>query len=207
MKKTTLALIFSSLALSSAMAQATPMQPAFSQQQKHHSYLNSVSIGAGILGGASIDAVDQDGRNRSGVEFGAGVGFDISMDHQLSKKMAIEIRGSQNDAIFKTSTTTVSITAKGILPISSRTKLIGKVGAAYLNTQHKKDHFLETQQSTSSFAPEVGIGVGFDLTNHINTSLEYNAAITSSNYYNGEAMKQTGSLAMGLASLNVTYQF
>ena len=79
MKKTTLALIFSSLALSSAMGQATPMQPVFLQQQKHSSYLNSVSIGRGIEVGTNSAAVPNDLNESEG-------GFEISLDHQLNKK-------------------------------------------------------------------------------------------------------------------------
>ncbi len=201
MKKTTLALIFSSLALSSAMGQATPIQPVFLQQQKHSSYLNSVSIGRGIEVGTNSAAVPNDLNESEG-------GFEISLDHQLNKKMAIEIRGSCSGVFFDRSTTSVSITAKGILHISSHTQLIGKVGAAHVNTKYSSI-FSTPQSPRTSFAPEVGIGVGFDLTAHINTSLEYNAAITSSeyhNYYNGPII-QTGPLPMGLASLNVSYKF
>ena len=69
----------------------------------------------------------------------------------------------------------IDVAAKGTLPITNNVNVYGKVGLAYLTTQLDANTKLSDDISKRSFAPEVAIGMGYDITPNItvDTSLTH----------------------------------
>ena len=72
-------------------------------------------------------------------------------------------------------TSALDVVAKGILPLSTRAMLFGKVGGAYIEL---RNCFFGCQTHTQ-FGPAFGLGLGVNITKQWATSLEYNGVYTT----------------------------
>ena len=205
MKKTTLALIFSSLALSSAMGQATPINHSSLANSFQQTKQNSITAGVGLVGGFSAGTKDDKGQSHNGVGAGVGAGFNFAYGHKLSTDTGVEVRASHAAMMVNRSYINLSLTATQQIPLSSKTYLVGKAGLSYLNVYHSI--LLAPDDSSSFISPEIGAGIGFKLANDFSTSIEFNAPLMKGNAINHKNYKNAGIAALGLISINTTYEF
>ena len=112
-----------------------------------------------------------------------GLAGRLALGYKITPKLALEVGYLQlpdakvtvKDETFSNQQHAVDLAAKGTLPITSNVNLYGKLGVAYLTTQ--LDTITKTADNISkrTFAPEVAIGMGYDITPNVtvDTSLTH----------------------------------
>lgn len=123
---------------------------------------------------------------------GAGLGLDndglagrLALGYKITPKLALEVGYLQlSDAnisiqregsTFSNEQYAIDLAAKGTLPITNNVNLYGKLGVAYLTTKLDANTKFDNNISKRMFAPEVAVGMGYDITPNVtvDTSLTH----------------------------------
>lgn len=117
-----------------------------------------------------------------------GLSGRLALGYKITPKLAVEVGYLQLSEAELTYTDedgtsmthsnrqdAIDVAAKGTLPITNNVNVYGKVGLAYLTTQLDANTKLSHDISKRSFAPEIAIGMGYDITPNItvDTSLTH----------------------------------
>ncbi|EDP46883.1 porin family protein [Rickettsiella grylli] len=113
-----------------------------------------------------------------------GLAGRLSLGYQLTPQLAVEAgylqlsnensneRSKKGKATFSNEQYAIDVAAKGALPITNNVNVYGKLGVAYLTTKlNPNDHEI----SKRKFAPEVAVGMDYDITPNVtvDTSLTH----------------------------------
>lgn len=125
-------------------------------------------------------------QSSSGVDLGNdGLAGRLALGYKITPKVALEvgylqlsdakITPKKGGSTFSNEQYAVDLAAKGILPITNNVNIYGKVGVAYLTTQLDEKTSADNTISKRTFAPEVAIGMGYDITPNVtvDTSLTH----------------------------------
>lgn len=135
---------------------------------------------------------------KSQLKSGAGVGLNndglsarIALGYKITPQIAVEVGYLQlpgaevtvnkENKTYSNKQNAIDIAAKGTLPITNNVNFYGKLGVAYLTTQLNATAKLHDDISKRKFAPEVAIGMGYDITPNVtvDTSLTHIQTIGS----------------------------
>lgn len=116
-----------------------------------------------------------------------GLAGRLAIGYKITPNAALELGYLQlSEAKLKNSDLSnkqhaIDIAAKGILPITNNVDIYGKVGVAYLTTVLDTHTRSENHISKRMFAPEVAVGMGYDITPNVtvDTSLTHIQTIGS----------------------------
>jgi opacity protein-like surface antigen len=130
------------------------------------------------LSGDGIFSADN---NNLGGRLAVGYQFNPYLAVEMGYMRLLNQKGTFKRNLYKTITETsrqnaFDVAAKGILPISDKFNVYGKVGIAYLTStvdSNRKNLFFDI--SEHKFAPEVGLGFTYNITNNmfVDTSLTH----------------------------------
>ena len=138
----------------------------------------------------------------------SGIAGRLAVGYQATPNWAIETgylhlpskNNTTKDGKDKSSEYAFDVAAKGILPLTSNVNLYGKVGAAYVS---QKLNVATVKTSLHKWAPEVAVGVSYDLTP--NLSLDTSWTHIHANRNKANAFKKIQSV--DFAAVGVAYNF
>lgn len=120
-----------------------------------------------------------------------GLAGRIALGYKMTPRVALEIGYLQLpeaevtlaslNKTYSNQQHAIDVAAKGSLPITNNVNLYGKLGVAYLTTQLDSNTKLNDDISKRKFAPEVVVGMGYDITPNVtvDTSLTHIQTIGS----------------------------
>ncbi|MEN9916648.1 MAG: hypothetical protein RLY40_580 [Pseudomonadota bacterium] len=118
---------------------------------------------------------------KSQLKSGSGIGLNndglsgrVALGYKITPKVAVEVGYLQlpeakvtirsENKTYSNQQYAIDIAAKGTLPITNNVNVYGKLGVAYLTTQLDANTKLDDDISKRKFAPEVAIGMSYDIT-------------------------------------------